>query len=76
MNSDDKVCRKNVYKLVRRIPNGRVMTYGQIANILGEDCSTLRGSFRAARRKLGQSSVAQSDKFTRRMHKRENSSAI
>src|SRR5437870_10538264 len=28
--------RERVYKLVRRIPRGRVMTYGQIAYILGE----------------------------------------
>jgi methylated-DNA-protein-cysteine methyltransferase related protein len=28
--------RERVYKLVRRIPRGRVMTYGQIAELLGE----------------------------------------
>ena len=28
--------RERVYKIVRRIPRGRVMTYGQIAYILGE----------------------------------------
>lgn len=28
--------RERVYKIVRRIPAGRVMTYGQIADILGE----------------------------------------
>ncbi|HZE68033.1 MAG TPA: MGMT family protein [Pyrinomonadaceae bacterium] len=28
--------RQRVYKLVRRIPPGRVMTYGQIAELLGE----------------------------------------
>jgi methylated-DNA-protein-cysteine methyltransferase-like protein len=28
--------RARVYELVRRIPQGRVMTYGQIAEILGE----------------------------------------
>ncbi len=28
--------RKKVYKLVRSIPSGRVMTYGQIAALLGE----------------------------------------
>src|SRR5262245_13505873 len=28
--------RQKVYKLVRRIPRGRVMTYGQIAELLGE----------------------------------------
>jgi len=28
--------RERVYKLVRRIPRGRVMTYGQIAVILGQ----------------------------------------
>lgn len=29
--------RERVYEIVRRIPAGRVMTYGQIADILGED---------------------------------------
>lgn len=29
--------RKKVYELVKRIPAGRVMTYGQIARILGEE---------------------------------------
>jgi methylated-DNA-protein-cysteine methyltransferase-like protein len=28
--------RERVYEIVRRIPSGRVMTYGQIADILGE----------------------------------------
>lgn len=28
--------RQKVYKLVKRIPRGRVMTYGQIAELLGE----------------------------------------
>ena len=28
--------REKVYALVRRIPSGRVMTYGQIAELLGE----------------------------------------
>ena len=36
-NKDDKfVYRERVYEIVRRIPSGRVMTYGQIAEILGE----------------------------------------
>ena len=29
--------RERVFEIVRRIPAGRVMTYGQIAEILGED---------------------------------------
>jgi methylated-DNA-protein-cysteine methyltransferase-like protein len=33
---NDKLYRERVYALVRRIPAGRVMTYGQIAIILGE----------------------------------------
>ena len=33
---DDRTYRERVYKLVRSIPKGRVMTYGQIALILGE----------------------------------------
>jgi len=32
----DPKYRERVYKLVRRIPRGKVMTYGQIAAILGE----------------------------------------
>jgi len=32
----DRQYRERVYKIVRRIPPGRVMTYGQIAVILGE----------------------------------------
>ena len=32
----DRQYRERVYKIVRRIPPGRVMTYGQIAYILGE----------------------------------------
>ena len=33
---NDKNYREKVYKIVRAIPPGRVMTYGQIAAILGE----------------------------------------
>ena len=33
---DNPAYRQRVYKIVRRIPAGRVMTYGQIAEILGE----------------------------------------
>lgn len=33
---NDKNYREKVYKIVRAIPAGRVMTYGQIAAILGE----------------------------------------
>jgi methylated-DNA-protein-cysteine methyltransferase-like protein len=36
MKTDEKVYRERVYELVRQIPPGRVMTYGQIAAILGE----------------------------------------
>ncbi len=36
MNVDDKTYREKVYKIVREIPSARVMTYGQIADILGE----------------------------------------
>ena len=32
----DKNYREKVYEIVREIPSGRVMTYGQIAEILGE----------------------------------------
>ncbi len=32
----DSNYRQRVYEIVRRIPRGRVMTYGQIAEILGE----------------------------------------
>ncbi len=33
---NDKKYRERVYEIVRTIPVGRVMTYGQIAGILGE----------------------------------------
>ncbi|HMS42160.1 MAG TPA: MGMT family protein [Pyrinomonadaceae bacterium] len=36
MNVDDKNYRERVYEIVREIPSGKVMTYGQIAVILGE----------------------------------------
>ena len=34
--ANDKAYRERVYEIVRSIPPGRVMTYGQIASILGE----------------------------------------
>ena len=34
--ADDKTYRERVYEIVRQVPRGRVMTYGQIAEILGE----------------------------------------
>jgi methylated-DNA-protein-cysteine methyltransferase-like protein len=34
--ADEASYREKVYDLVRQIPKGRVMTYGQIAEILGE----------------------------------------
>ena len=36
MNADEPSYRKKVYEIVNEIPVGRVMTYGQIADILGE----------------------------------------
>jgi methylated-DNA-protein-cysteine methyltransferase-like protein len=36
MNVDEPGYREKVYELVRQIPRGKVMTYGQIAVILGE----------------------------------------
>lgn len=36
MNVDESAYREKVYEIVRLIPSGRVMTYGQIAEILGE----------------------------------------
>ncbi|MBA3514855.1 MAG: MGMT family protein [Pyrinomonadaceae bacterium] len=33
---NDSDYRKRVYQIVRTIPSGRVMTYGQLAEILGE----------------------------------------
>lgn len=33
----DKNYRERVFEIVRQIPEGRVMTYGQIAEILGEN---------------------------------------
>ncbi len=36
MNVNDKTYRERVYAVVRSIPAGKVMTYGQLAIILGE----------------------------------------
>ena len=36
MNVDEQSYREKVYEIVREIPAGKVMTYGQIADILGE----------------------------------------
>ena len=36
LDVDSPAYRERVYRLVRRIPVGRVMTYGQIAELLGE----------------------------------------
>lgn len=36
MNDNDRNYRERVYEIVRQIPKGRVMTYGQIADVLGE----------------------------------------
>ena len=36
MNVDEQSYRERVYEIVRQIPNGKVMTYGQIAEILGK----------------------------------------
>ena len=36
MNVNDKTYRERVYEIVRQIPVGKVMTYGQLAIILGE----------------------------------------
>ncbi|HRY59823.1 MAG TPA: MGMT family protein [Patescibacteria group bacterium] len=36
MKINSKVFAKNVYKIVNQIPRGRVMTYGQIAAIIGQ----------------------------------------
>lgn len=36
MNVDEQSYREKVYRIVNEIPVGRVMTYGQIADILGE----------------------------------------
>ena len=36
MKQADPKYRERVYALVRRIPRGRVMTYGQIAELLGD----------------------------------------
>ena len=36
MNVNDKTYRERVYAIVRQIPAGMVMTYGQLAIVLGE----------------------------------------
>jgi len=35
-NVDEQSYREKVYEIVRQIPIGKIMTYGQIADILGE----------------------------------------
>src|SRR5882762_8474998 len=37
VDKTDKDYRERVFRIVRRIPRGHVMTYGQIAEILGDD---------------------------------------
>jgi methylated-DNA-protein-cysteine methyltransferase related protein len=37
MNLNDKYYREKVYEIVRQIPAGRVMTYGQIAEMLSKN---------------------------------------
>ncbi|MCS6873567.1 MAG: MGMT family protein [Pyrinomonadaceae bacterium] len=41
----DITYREKVYELVRQIPYGRVMTYGQIARILGEEYTPRKVGF-------------------------------
>jgi len=36
MTDTDRAYRERVFRIVRMIPSGRVMTYGQIAELLGE----------------------------------------
>ena len=36
MNVNEPLYRERVYSIVRQIPVGRVMTYGQLANVLGD----------------------------------------
>jgi methylated-DNA-protein-cysteine methyltransferase-like protein len=36
MNVDEQSYRQRVYEIVNQIPSGKVMTYGQIADLLGE----------------------------------------
>jgi len=36
MSVDEKTYRERVYEIVRQIPAGKVMTYGQIAELLGQ----------------------------------------
>lgn len=36
MKVNDSIYRERVYELVRGIPKGRIMAYGQIAHVLGE----------------------------------------
>ena len=36
MNVNDKIYRERVYDIVRKIPVGKVMTYGQLAIVLGD----------------------------------------
>ena len=42
---DSASYRERVYQIVRRIPTGRVMTYGQLAEILGEGYTARTNGF-------------------------------
>src|SRR3954462_8985167 len=45
LTQDSPRYRERVFEIVRRIPAGRVMTYGQIADILGEGYTPRTGGF-------------------------------
>ncbi len=38
--ADLQTCYERIYAIVRRIPRGRVMTYGQIAGLVAELCAS------------------------------------
>lgn len=38
--ADRLACYERIYAIVRRIPRGRVMTYGQIAGLVAELCAS------------------------------------
>ena len=48
MKVDEPDYREKVYDLVGQIPRGRVMTYGQVAAILGEGYTAAYGWLRDA----------------------------
>ena len=71
MNVDEQSYREKVYEIVREIPSGKVMTYGQIAEMLGRRLYGANRRLCDARRRHGKRPVAESHQFAREMLDRQ-----